>query len=128
MRISAAQYQALTDSRAKKKNKFGAKKTMHPDGMFDSKSECQRYNFLLLQKMRGEIVGEIQRQVKFDLIVKDFKVCGFVADFVYTPRDHVEIVEDWKGFMTRASSIKHKLFFAIYGRRIYVAKNIRQWL
>ena len=48
---------------------------------FDSKGEAERYGQLASMQMAG-IIENLERQVKFDIIVNDCKICKYIADFV----------------------------------------------
>lgn len=110
------------------------------DGItFDSKKEAGRYQQLKLLERAGEI-GELRRQVEFELIPAQFehpfsatkrgrgkcleRKCSYIADFVYKVPifDHGEpfltVVEDTKGYKTPEYIIKRKLMLSVYGIRI----------
>lgn len=102
-----------------KQSKYGNKKTLVDGILFDSKKESQRYQELAIEQKIGTIQG-LRMQVKFDLIVNDFKVCSYHPDFVYQ-RDGKTVVEDVKSESTRKKEsyrIKNKLMKAIYNIEI----------
>lgn len=108
-----------------RKNKFNVapkEKRTFQGIVFDSLGEMERYLFLVDMKRSGHIQGEIQRQVPYRLVVNNILVCKYVADFVYTVRG-VEIVEDFKGFMTPTAALKNKLFAALFDRNITIIKK-----
>ena len=118
-------------------NKYHAKKYTSSDGeVFDSKREARRYEELLLL-LRGGLIAELKRQVKFLLIpaqrepdrvgVRGGLVRGasierevsYIADFVYVDTDSgKQVVEDVKGVRTKDYVIKRKLMLWVHGIRI----------
>jgi len=102
---------------AKKRNKYGAKKT----GGHASQKEHERANQLKLMQRAGRI-SNLREQVKYVLIPTQRdpagnlleKECSYYADFVYD-KDGVSVVEDTKGFRTPEYRIKRKLMLRIHG-------------
>lgn len=82
---------------------------------WDSMGEQKRFAELRLLEMAGEI-SELQRQVRFPLYARrpsllnpvgDANLVGhYVADFVYTDKAGVTIVEDFKGGITDLAAWK----------------------
>lgn len=112
LRLTEQQYAART----KKASKYGNVKT---DG-FASKREVARYQELLLLEKAGEISG-LRTQVKYLLIVNEFLIGAYIADFVYDEWSSMSkyavskrIVEDCKGFRTPVYKLKKKLMEAIH--------------
>lgn len=109
-----------------KYNKYNAKKTEFMGYKFDSKWEAERYGQLASMQMAG-VVEDLQRQVKYDILVNDHKICRYVADFVYKliheNGKKEEIVEDAKGVQTTDFIIKKKLMKAIYNINIKISKK-----
>ena len=109
-----------------KKNKYNAKKTEFMGYKFDSKWEAERYGQLASMQMAG-VVEDLQRQVKYDILVNNYKICRYVADFVYKliheNGEKEEIVEDAKGVQTTDFIIKKKLMKAIYNINIKISKK-----
>jgi hypothetical protein len=108
-------------------NKYGNKKIVTEDGVFDSKKEFIRWRELQLLQRAGEIHG-LQRQVSYLLIGAQRdpdsnklleRECRYVADFVYLQNGET-IVEDVKSKATRTPEyiIKRKLLLREYGLRI----------
>ena len=118
-------------------NKYHARQYVSSDGeVFDSKREARRYEELLLL-LRGGLIAELKRQVKFILVpaqrepdrvgVRGGRVRGasierevsYIADFVYVDRaSGKQAVEDVKGVRTKDYVIKRKLMLWIHGIRI----------
>lgn len=119
-------------------NKYRNKKVILDGIEFDSRKEAQRWFELRMLERAGEI-KHLCRQVPFELIpsqVETFerygkkgqrlkdgtrtleKGCYYVADFVYNEKDGKMVVEDTKGFKTKAYVIKRKLMLERYGIRI----------
>ena len=93
---------------------------------FDSKWEAERYGQLVSMQMAG-VVQDLERQVKFDIIINDVKICKYVADFVYTlvheDGKKEKIVEDAKGVQTTDFKIKMKLMKAVNNIQIKISKK-----
>tara|TARA_R100001079_G_scaffold5590_1_gene3408 strand:+ start:545 stop:916 length:372 start_codon:yes stop_codon:yes gene_type:complete len=109
-----------------KYNKYNAKKTEFMGFKFDSKWESERYGQLVSMQMAG-VVQDLERQVKFDIIINDVKICRYVADFVYTlvheDGKKEKIVEDAKGVQTTDFKIKMKLMKAVNNIEIKISKK-----
>ena len=122
------------------KSKYYSISTKTSDGLvFDSHREARRWEQLLLLHKAGKI-SELQRQVKYDLLPKQYEteerygkdgkrlkdhvkvaereVC-YVADFVYTDDAGQLVVEDAKGYKGSTAYdifvIKRKLMRLIHG-------------
>ena len=93
---------------------------------FDSKWEAERYGQLVSMQMAG-VVQDLERQVKFDIIINDVKICKYVADFFYTlvheDGKKEKIVEDAKGVQTTDFKIKMKLMKAVNNIEIKISKK-----
>ena len=66
-----------------KYNKYNAKKTEFMGFKFDSKWEAERYGQLVSMEMAG-VVQDLRRQVTYDIMVNEQRICKYIADFVYT--------------------------------------------
>lgn len=92
---------------------------------FDSRREARRYQELRLM-LRAGVITDLQLQVPFELIPSQ-RVGGkvverpvkYIADFVYTTADGVQVVEDTKGVRTKEYIIKRKLMLYKYGIRVW---------
>lgn len=103
--------------------KYGNKKTVIDEIVFDSKAEAKRYTELKLLVKAGEITN-LELQKPFELIPKQKlssgkteRACKYLADFVYS-RDDKVFVEDTKGVKTQVYLIKKKLMLFIHGIEI----------
>lgn len=104
--------------------KYGNRKTIIGNKIFDSKREADRYRELLLLQKAGEI-DELRTQVKYELIPKQYgedgklieKSVNYYADFVYMENGKT-VVEDAKGCRTKEYIIKRKLMLHVHGIRI----------
>ena len=109
-----------------KYNKYNAKKTEFMGFKFDSKWEAERYGQLSSMSLAG-VVKDLQRQIKYDIVINDQKICRYIADFVYIlvneDGSEEEIVEDAKGVQTTDFIIKKKLMKAIYNINIKISKK-----
>ena len=110
-----------------KRNKYGARKTTVDGITFDSKWEAQRWGELQAME-RGGLVRDLERQVKYDIVVNGEKICRYIADFRYKMVDDdgstKEVVEDAKGFETADFKIKKKLMKAVYQINLYLSKKV----
>lgn len=116
-----AEAQALL---AKKRSKYGAKKTMYEGRLYDSSKEA---NFAMtLDLLKGAVdpafrVVSWEPQVRYPLIVNGKLIATYVADFVIVyGDDHVEVI-DVKSEFTKKLPIyrlKKKLMLAIHGIEI----------
>tara|TARA_R110002049_G_scaffold43679_1_gene128604 strand:- start:817 stop:1188 length:372 start_codon:yes stop_codon:yes gene_type:complete len=109
-----------------KYNKYNAKKTEFMGFKFDSKWEAERYGQLESMKMAG-IIQDLERQVNYDIIVNDQKICRYIADFVYKlvheDGSEEKIVEDAKGIETTDFKLKKKLMKAVFDIEIKISKK-----
>ena len=109
--------------------KYGNEKVLDADGLrFDSKAEHRRWIYLRHLEAKGEI-GDLRRQVPFELIPATPKpsggkerACVYVADFVYVNESGDEVVEDVKGAVTPEFRLKRKLMLWQHGIEV---KEIR---
>lgn len=117
------------------KNKYKNKKIAVDGQIFDSKKEARRFQHLRLLERSGAI-KDLQTQVKFILIptqrepdtigVRGGRKKGkllerevaYIADFVYTTSDGIQVIEDTKGIRTADYIIKRKLMLYIHGIKI----------
>lgn len=104
-----------------KRTKFGAVRTTVDGITFDSKFEAHRYTELKLMEKAG-LIRNLQLQVRFPIIIKEEKVCTYVADFRYDEEQEFAggkswqtVVEDAKGMRTPVYNLKRKLMRAVYG-------------
>jgi hypothetical protein len=85
-----------------------------PDGHFDSKKELARWQVLKLLLAAGDI-HDLERQIPYRIVINDYHVCDYIADFVYADRKNRRIVEDVKGIRTQVYRLKKKLLWAVHG-------------
>ena len=109
-----------------KYNKYNAKKTEFMGYKFDSKWEAERYGQLSSMALAG-VVKDLQRQVKYEIVVNNHKICNYIADFVYTlvheNGKKEKIVEDAKGVQTTDFKLKMKLMKAVFDIDIKISKK-----
>ena len=76
---------------------------------------------------RGGLVRDLERQVKYDIVVNGEKICRYIADFRYKmvadDGSTKEVVEDAKGFETADFKIKKKLMKAVHQIDLYLSKK-----
>ena len=110
----------------RKQNKYGAKKTQFMGYTFDSRWEAERWGQLTAMERAGAI-RDLERQIKYDIIVNDQKSCRYIADFRYTQVEEdgseTKIVEDAKGVETADFKLKKKLMLAVHGIDIKLSKK-----
>lgn len=83
---------------------------------FDSEKERDVWTLLELRARAGEIT-DLQRQVKYALVVNGQHICDYVADYVWQEGAR-RVVADCKSVMTRklrVYKIKFKLMQACHG-------------
>ncbi len=103
------------------RSKYNAKKVEIDGITFDSILEGKRYCELKILVKSNEI-SDLRRQVPYDLIINDFKICTYKADFVYY-KDGNLVVEDAKGVLTPEYKLKKKLMKAILNIDIFEFKQ-----
>jgi len=99
-----------------KRPKYGNRKVTVGDITFDSAKEAKRWGELQFMVKAGEI-RNLERQVRFPIIVNGVKVCTYVADYVYDEMAG-RVVEDVKSEFTRKDPLfrlKSKLLKATTG-------------
>lgn len=110
----------------RKTNKYGARKTTFMGIKFDSQWEAERWGELTAMEKAGYIV-DLERQISYEIMVNDQKICKYVADFRYNKVDDhgnlEEVVEDAKGVETSEFKLKKKLMKAVHGIEIYLSKK-----
>ena len=103
----------LIDEPKKKPLKYRNTPTEYEGIKFDSIRECSRYKVLKFLLKRGEI-AYLRLQVPYDLNEGGTHSFKYYADFVYTTKEGVEIVEDAKGFKTDVYKKKKRMMKKIY--------------
>lgn len=91
------------------------------DGVkYDSKREAKRHAELkLLQDAKK--IHRLRMQPSFPLVVNNFPVCKYVADFDYYEWDGTHVIEDVKSPATRKNPVyrlKVKLLYALTGESV----------
>ena len=85
------------------RSKYGAVKTVRDGITFDSKLEADRLRMLKALEQLGRIYN-LERQVKFPLMVNGVKIGDYVADFRYIENPswdpRFSVIEDAKGILT----------------------------
>lgn len=92
-------------------SKYNAKKVEYKGIVFDSKVECEYYQYLE-KKMNGVTYNRIEIQPRYELIPKfgDQRKTEYIADFsLYLDNDLIEVI-DVKGMATTTAKLKAKLF------------------
>ncbi len=108
---------APIEQKPAKRPKYGNKKTVADGIVFDSGKEARRWQELRI----APGIGDLERQVRYDICINNVHVCSYVADFVYTTGDGKRVVEDVKSEATRKLPVfrlKKKLMKAVLGIEI----------
>jgi hypothetical protein len=107
----------------KGRNKFNAEKQTVNGRVFDSTGESDRAVELQWLLQLGEIFN-LRYQVRYEIIPKQDgeSAAHYVADFVYSLKDGLEVVEDTKGHRTAEYRLKRKLMLYVHGIRILETK------
>ncbi len=95
------------------RSKYRAKRTVIDGITFASRGEALRYQDLRCMEKAGRI-KDLQLQVAYPMSVNGYKLCTYVADFVYL-EDGKKIVEDFKGVRTPIFRLKAKMMKALLG-------------
>ena len=113
---TATRYLLKVMKKPRKRNKFGAIKTVVDGITFHSKKEAKRYQDLKSLARSGDIF-KLELQPQFSLDVNGHHICNYRGDFKYL-EDGKEVIEDSKGVKTPVYRIKKKLMKAIHGIEI----------
>ena len=102
---------------ALKRSKYGNKKTVVGNIVFDSKKESERFLELSMLQKAG-IIKNLERQKRFEIVPKTEteRAAYYIADFVYEEKGKL-ICEDVKSQATRKDKtyiLKRKLFKYLY--------------
>lgn len=105
-------------SKSKRKNKYGAKRSGGYASTHEHRRACQ-----LKFMQRAGLISNLREQVDYELIPPqtdangfELKPCHYRADFVYIDNETgLEVVEDSKGYRTDEYMIKRKLMLLIHG-------------
>ena len=81
-------------------NKYFAKKQIYKGIKFDSKKELQRYLVLEIM-LKKRLIKDLEIHPIFPLIVNGVKIGRYTADFKYTNKEGIEIIEDVKSKVTK---------------------------
>jgi hypothetical protein len=110
-------------------NKHHARKTTLDGIVFDSALEARRYSQLKLLLMNGDIT-DLELQPKYPIVITSLKtgeqkqVARYTADFRYYDRAAgVTVVEDTKGVMTEAATLRIKIVQALYDVEIVLVRK-----
>ena len=110
--------------KTRRPNKFFAKKTIAMGLKFDSRWEAERWGQLKSMERAG-VVNNLQRQIKFPLMINEQKICDYIADFRYLLEEEDGlsklVIEDAKGVLTPEFKLKKKMMKAIHGIDIHLS-------
>jgi hypothetical protein len=111
-----------------KRSKYGNKKTVLGNVVYDSQKEANRAFELAMLEKAG-IIKDLKRQVRFELIPSQknengkvlFRPVVYIADFTYTDcKTGEKIIEDVKGFATSDFKLKQKMMYYFYHIKIRI--------
>lgn len=115
--------------RAKSHQKYGNTKVEDAGKRFDSKAEHKRWQYLVMLERAGEI-KDLKTQVAFELIPAQVSPSGkkerptkYLADFTYTTKDGIFVVEDVKGAVTPEFLVKRKLMLHVHGIEVQEVRS-----
>lgn len=107
--------------RIKRNQKYGNTKVEDGGQTFDSKAEHKRWQYLVMME-RAKEIRDLRTQVAFELIPAQVAPSGkkerptvYLADFTYTTKDGIKVVEDVKGAVTPEFRLKRKLMLHVHG-------------
>lgn len=142
MRMTAAQYREMVAAKPKRRHKYGAVPAFRCGGCdgalapewttcptcgstevirFDSTAEATRFD-VLRQMERAGLITDLERQVRFPIVLAGQAIADYIADFVYRDAQGERHVEDTKGFDTATSRLKRKAVEAGHGITIEVVR------
>ena len=101
--------------------KYHNQKTEHAGRLFHSKKEANFARVLdTLRKAKNikDRVTDIEYQPKFPIVIKDKRICVYIADFRVRYADEREEIIDVKGYRTALYVLKKKLVEVLYGIEI----------
>ena len=114
----------IIPNKTRRPNKYFAKKTIAMGLKFDSRWEAERWGQLKAMERAG-VVTELERQIKYELVINDIKICNYIADFRYYLQEEDGtskfIVEDAKGIQTPEFKLKKKMMKAIHNIDIHLS-------
>ncbi len=90
----------------------------HQEVYIHSTGEYHRWCDLIVLE-HAKHITELQRQVKYGFSIDGRHIFNWFADFVYW-EDGTPVVEDFKGYQTDISKLKHKIIEAQYGIKILI--------
>jgi hypothetical protein len=106
-----------------RRNKHGAVGVREDGIFFPSKGEHRRYQELkLLQQARK--IHALRVHPRYPILYYGVPICTVVLDFEYYSQGGV-IYEDFKGYQTSESKLRHKLFEACYNEKILITRSSR---
>ncbi len=102
-------------AKSPKKSKYHNVKTTVDGIVFSSKREANRYSELLLMQQAG-LIGNLQLQVPYELVVNGIHICSYICDFRYDDmKTGFSVTEDTKGMRTDVYRMKARLMIACHG-------------
>lgn len=111
-----------------KRSKYGNKKTVLGNVVYDSQKEANRA-FELALLVKNGVIKDLKRQVPYVLLPKQlgkdgkvlFRECKYVADFEYIVcKTGEKVVEDVKGYIVPEFKLKQKMMMYFHGIEVKV--------
>ncbi len=126
---SAADMRDKPAEKTKSHQKYGNTKVEDAGITFDSKAEHKRWQYLVMLEKAGEI-KDLKTQVAFELIPAQVAPSGkkerptvYLADFAYTTKKDVYVVEDVKGAVTPEFRLKRKMMLYVHGIEVQEVRS-----
>jgi hypothetical protein len=117
--MTLEQYKNFRSGR-RKRNKYGARKTMYKNVRYDSKMEAA-YAAELDKQLKSGTIDKVERQPHYDILssgetewVMKYKKVVYTPDFLVTYQDGRQEAIEVKGKETRDYLVRKKLFYASY--------------
>jgi hypothetical protein len=107
-----------------RRNKHGAVGVREDGIFFPSKGEHRRYQELKLMN-HANAIRSLAVHPRYPIMYEGKKICDVELDFEYylfVRGRWITIYEDFKGWQTGESKLRHKLFEAFYNEKILITR------
>jgi hypothetical protein len=104
-----------------RRNKHGAVGVREDGIFFPSKGEHRRYQELKTLALAGR-VHRLEVHPRFPIVYQGKVICNVVLDFKYYTDGDGWVYEDFKGWQTSESKLRHKLFEVFFGQKILITR------
>jgi predicted RNase H-like nuclease len=118
-------FRIMRRSGFKRRNKYGAIKTLKDGVVFDSKLEAHHYEQLKLLQAAGEI-KDLDLQHELRLAFNNIVICTYIADYYYYDcKAQKWVISDAKGIETPVFKLKWKMVKALYPE--FILEKRKKW-